>query len=162
MRKVQPLFPYKCFHTNVEILSKEFLNLESTREALHVGSLQFHNRTDVFNSMSNEIMKSGLNDLEFCLDQGYKTLLFDGNFDIICNHSGVLAMLADMQWIGKSDYEEAVRDVYHERETGEVIGYLTSAQALRVLVVRNAGHMVSLNQPLYSQQMIEDFTSQQL
>ena len=38
------------------------------------------------------------------------------------------------------------------------MGYLTQADNLNVLVVRNAGHMVPLSQPVYAQQMIEEFT----
>merc|ERR1712126_373441 len=86
-------------------------------------------------------------------------LIYDGNFDIICNHSGVLDMLADMQWIGKAEYEKAVRSIYKQNGSGDVIGYLTAADSLRVLVVRNAGHIVPLSQPPYAQQMIEEFTS---
>ena len=40
----------------------------------------------------------------------------------------------------------------------DVVGYLTQADNLNVLVVRNAGHMVPLSQPVYAQQMIEEFT----
>merc|ERR550539_1330859 len=33
--------------------------------------------------------------------------------------------------------------------SGDVVGYLTQADNLNVLVVRNAGHMVPLSQPVY-------------
>ena len=39
-----------------------------------------------------------------------------------------------------------------------MVGYITQAANLNVLVVRNAGHMVPLSQPVYAQQMIEEFT----
>ena len=47
-----------------------------------------------------------MEDIAFILNAGYKTLIYDGNFDIICNHSGVLDMIADMQWDGKADYDK--------------------------------------------------------
>lgn len=50
------------------------------------------------------------------------------------------------------------RNVYSHRETGATVGYLTQADNLNLLVVRNAGHMVPLSQPVYAQQMIEEFT----
>merc|ERR1712002_871351 len=90
-----------------------FLNWESTREAIHVGSLSFPNEGDVYWSMINVFMESGIHDIEFCLDAGYHTLIYDGNFDIICNHSGILDMIADMQWIGKSTYDKAGRSAYY-------------------------------------------------
>merc|ERR1712004_689490 len=113
---------------------EDFCDLASTREALHVGQMPFPNPGDVYFSMIN-----------------------DGNFDIICNHSGILDMIADMQWDGKADYDKAMRTVYHYGS--EVVGYLKKAQNLDLLVVRNAGHMVPLSQPPWAQQMIEDFTS---
>jgi len=138
---------------------EDFCNLESTREAIHVGNLPYPSGGNVYGSMLDVFMETGMHDIEFLLDLGYKTLIYDGNFDIICNHSGILDMLADMQWIGKESYEKAVRSVYTQDGTGDVIGYLTSADSLRLLVVRNAGHMVPLSQPPYAQQMIEEFTS---
>merc|ERR1712121_570220 len=145
------------YYYNIEICEfdptednyEDFCNLESTREAIHVGNLEFPNSGDVYGAMLNVMMETQMHDIEF--------LIYNGNFDIICNHSGALDMLADMQWIGKSDYEKAVRQIYNYGS--DVVGYLTSTQDLKVLVVRNAGHMVPLSQPPYAQQMIEDFTS---
>jgi len=136
---------------------EDFCNLASTREALHVGQMPFPNPGDVYFSMINVFMESQMHDIEFVLNAGYKTLIYDGNFDIICNHSGILDMIADMQWDGKADYDKAMRTVYHYGS--EVVGYLKKAQNLDLLVVRNAGHMVPLSQPPWAQQMIEDFTS---
>ena len=55
-------------------------------------------------------------------------------------------------------FRNTERTVYQHRETGKTVGYLTQADNLNVLVVRNAGHMVPLSQPVYAQQMIEEFT----
>merc|ERR1739840_67139 len=72
---------------------EDFCNLPSTREALHVGQMPFPNPGDVYFSMINVFMESQMEDIEFILNAGYKTLIYDGNFDIICNHSGVLDMM---------------------------------------------------------------------
>ena len=76
------------------------------REALHVGQMPFPNPGDVYFSMINVFMESQMHDIEFILNAGYKSLIYDGNFDIICNHSGILDMIADMQWDGKADYDK--------------------------------------------------------
>ena len=55
-------------------------------------------------------------------------------------------------------FRNTERTVYQHRESMDVVGYLTQADNLNVLVVRNAGHMVPLSQPVYAQQMIEEFT----
>ena len=73
------------------------------RQALHVGNLDFPNQGDVYFSMINVFMDDGREDIELCLEN-YKTLIYDGNFDIICNHSGVLDMINDLKWSGSNAY----------------------------------------------------------
>merc|ERR1719187_33879 len=148
----------QCDADPVEDNYEEFCNWPSTRNALHVGNLAFPNEGDPYWSMINVFMENGIQDVEYCLDHDIHTLMYNGNFDIICNHSGILDMIADMQWKGKADYDRASRSVYHY-SNNDVIGYLKKAQKLNLLVVRNAGHMVPMSQPPYAQQMIEDFTS---
>ena len=58
----------------------------------------------------------------------------------------------------KQHFRNAMRQVYYY-DNREVVGYLTKADNLNLLVVRNAGHMVPLSQPPYAQQMLEEFTS---
>jgi len=135
---------------------EDFLNMDSSRQALHVGNLDFPNSGNVYYSMIDVFMDDGREDLEFCLEN-YPTLIYDGNFDIICNHSGVLDMINDLSWSGSDAYSKAMREVYYYNR--EVVGYLTKADNLNLLLVRNAGHMVPLSQPSYAQQMIEEFTS---
>ena len=71
-----------------------FINIPSLfnlwREAIHVGNLEYPNSGDVYYSMLDDFMRSSKEDIEFLLEQ-YKILIYDGNFDIICNHSGNLA-----------------------------------------------------------------------
>ena len=95
---------------------EEFCNMESTREALHVGNLPFPDPCNVYFSMINVFMEMGMHDIEFCLDHKY--------------------------YYGS-----------------EVVGYLKQARNLDIILVKNVGHMVPLSQPLYAQQMLEDFTS---
>jgi vitellogenic carboxypeptidase-like protein len=54
--------------------------------------------------MLDDFMRSSKEDIEFLLEQ-YKILIYDGNFDIICNHSGVLDLINDLDWSGASDYK---------------------------------------------------------
>eukprot|EP00092_Neocalanus_flemingeri_P007452 GFUD01008048.1.p1 GENE.GFUD01008048.1~~GFUD01008048.1.p1 ORF type:complete len:467 (-),score=127.97 GFUD01008048.1:70-1470(-) len=137
---------------------EDLFNWESSRQALHVGNRDFFPKSeDVYDSMINVIMDDAREDIEICLEN-YKTLIYDGNFDIICNHSGVLDMVNDLDWSGADAYSKAQREVYYYNSK-EVVGYLTKAENLNLLVVRNAGHMVPLSQPRYAQQMLEEFTA---
>ena len=79
--------------------------------------MPFPNPGDVYFSMINVFMESQMHDIEFVLNLGYKTLIYDGNFDIICNHSGVLDMIADMQWDGKADYDKVSLKLSNQKLT---------------------------------------------
>ena len=81
--------------------------------------MPFPNPGDVYFSMINVFMESQMHDIEFILNAGYKTLIYDGNFDIICNHSGVLDMIADMQWDGKADYDKVALKLLNQNMTPE-------------------------------------------
>jgi len=133
-----------------------FCNLESSRKALHVGNLEYPNSGNVYYSMIDDFMRTSQHDIEFLLEH-YKVLIYDGNFDIICNHSGVLELLNDLQWSGSSTYRHAQRSIYKYGK--DLVGYLKKADNLHLMLVRNAGHMVPLSQPAWAQQMLEDFTT---
>jgi len=49
-------------------------------------------------------MDDGIEDIEFCLEN-YRTLIYNGNFDIICDHSGILDMINDLNWSGLEKYK---------------------------------------------------------
>ncbi len=86
----------------------------------------------------------------------FQVLIYDGNFDIICNHSGVLKMIDAMEnWSGKDQYYRTKRDVWSTN--GKTAGYLKSVKNLRLFVMRNAGHMVPRSQPEFSFDMFNSF-----
>ena len=69
-----------------------------------MGSLEYPNSGNVYMSMINVFMDDGREDVEFCLEN-YKTLIYNGNFDIICDHSGILDMIDDLNWTGQDTYQ---------------------------------------------------------
>jgi len=135
---------------------EDFLNWESSRLALHVGNLDYPNPGDVYGSLINAFMEDGQDNVEYGLEN-YRTIIYNGNFDIVCHHTAILDMVQDLDWSGAEAYSKAEREVYYYND--EVVGYLTKVDNLHLLLVRNAGHMVPLSQPAYALQMIEDFTS---
>ena len=132
-----------------------FVQRDETRKAIHVGDRRFGYQ-NVYQSMLDDFMRPERENVEFLFDR-YKVLIYDGNFDIICNHSGVLEMFAAMDtWSAIDEYYDTNRKVYRGRD-GKVAGYVKRVQNLRMFVMRNAGHMVPLSQPMYAQDMFEDF-----
>merc|ERR1719216_780336 len=116
---------------------EDFLNLQSTRKAIHVGNRPFGEQSGaVYNSMIPDFMRSEKETLEFLLDR-YKVLIYDGNFDIICNHYGVKEMFKAMtMWSGRKSFLTTESHPYWVgRDTA---GYLKKVDKLRMFVMRNA------------------------
>jgi len=136
-----------------------YLQYDTTRKAIHVGDLCFNCQSGaVYNSMLDDFMRSQRDDVEYLMDR-YDVLIYNGNFDIICNHPGILAMLDKMNsWSGASSYYETENQPWASRfSNGETVGYLKSVDRLRLFTMRNAGHMVPRSQPSHGQDMFENF-----
>jgi len=138
-----------------------FLRLPSTREAIHTGNLQFGSQSgQVYYSMLDVFMKSERETVEFLLER-YPVLIYDGNFDLICNHVGVKKMIDAMEnWSGKEKYYTTPQNVWNVG--GETGGYLKSVDNMKLFVMRNAGHMVPRSQPKYSLDMFTKFINNQM
>ena len=35
----------------------------------------------------------------------FRTLIYNGNFDIICDHTGIMDMILDLNWTGLENYK---------------------------------------------------------
>ena len=80
---------------------------------------------------------------------------------MIVNHPGVLKMFAGMKnWSGKEEYDKTEAQVYQvEKETA---GYIKTVANLRLISMRNAGHMVPRSQPKFSLDMFQKFITKSL
>jgi len=88
-------------------------------------------------------------------------LLYNGNNDIVCHHTGVVAMLNSMEnWSLAGDFPTTETQIWSF--DGETAGYLTSLGNLRLLAIRNANHMAPRDAPGASLQMFQDFISGRL
>ena len=59
-----------------------YVQLESTRKAIHVGDLCFGCQSgDVYVSLLSDLMQSQRDDVEYLMDR-YMTLIYNGNFDM--------------------------------------------------------------------------------
>ena len=92
----------------------------------------------------------------------FQFLIYDGNFDIICNHPGILNMFEKMTvWSGIDEFNRSPSEPYIAND-GKTAGYLKTAENLRMFVMRNAGHMVPRSQPVYGLEMFEKFINGRL
>lgn len=146
-----------CYNfTNVEI----FLNLESTRQALHVSEEvkaweTCNNAVNVL--FVNDWMRDYQMDLVPMLENGIRVLIYAGDVDFICNWMGNKAWTQALPWSGAKDFNaEADNKWYYTVSTNGTVsdgGLARTAHAkkgdgsLTFLQVYEAGHMVPMDQP---------------
>ncbi|XP_026818058.1 venom serine carboxypeptidase-like isoform X1 [Rhopalosiphum maidis] len=132
------------------------------REALHVGQQPFNNGTTVEHHLENDMMQSVAPWLAALLDAGqYRVLVYSGQLDIIVPYRGTMNMVKSLKWSGSDRLQNATRTIWrvgHENATF-VAGYATTVDPLTVLLVRDAGHMVPADQPIWGLDMINRFTT---
>eukprot|EP00566_Odontella_aurita_P005453 CAMPEP_0113551558 /NCGR_PEP_ID=MMETSP0015_2-20120614/14589_1 /TAXON_ID=2838 /ORGANISM="Odontella" /LENGTH=614 /DNA_ID=CAMNT_0000452459 /DNA_START=133 /DNA_END=1977 /DNA_ORIENTATION=+ /assembly_acc=CAM_ASM_000160 len=135
---------------------EKFLNLESTREALHVSddapsewqscnmgiNLKFH--TDWMKDFSPYVADM--------LNGGVPVLIYAGDVDFICNYLGNRAWTLKLEWDRKDDFGTADD---HDWNGGK--GLARTAGGFTFLQVYDAGHMVPSDQPEAALDMITEF-----
>ena len=92
--------------------------------------------------------------LEVLLDN-YKVLLYNGQLDIICAYPLTMNYVRTLKWKEAKAYGEAERMKWFVGK--ELAGYSKTAGNFTEVLVRNAGHMVPGDQPLWAYDMITNF-----
>ncbi|OWM68921.1 serine carboxypeptidase-like [Punica granatum] len=133
-----------------------FLNEKSVREALGVGDIEFVScSSKVHISMISDLMKNLAVGIPALLEDGIRVLIYAGEYDLICNWLGNSKWVHAMQWSGRKNFVAAstVPFVVDRAEAG----LLKSHGPLSFMKVRNAGHMVPMDQPKASLQMLQSW-----
>jgi len=133
-----------------------FLNLESTREALHVTSKSAEKWSSCNYSINKMFSSDWMADLSpkvsDLLEGGIPVLIYAGDVDFICNYMGNRAWTLDLEWQYKEEFNDA-----EDHEWGEKDGLAKSSNGFTFLQVYDAGHMVPSDQPEVSLKMIHQF-----
>jgi len=99
-------------------------------------------------------------DVEALLERGMRMLFFNGMNDLICNHVGNEIVLDNLEWKEIDNWKKASRFVWRPNDASHndgPAGYMREYSNLSYLKIRNAGHMVPLDQPEISLAMISLF-----
>jgi len=146
--------------TNIET----FLNLESTREALHVSDevKEWQSCNTVVNVLFiQDWMRMFQQKLIPLLENNVRVLVYAGDVDFICNWMGNKAWTIELPWTGHESF--AASNDYSWIYDGVVGGAARTAGAskgvgsLTFLQVYEAGHMVPMDQPAASLSMLNTF-----
>jgi cathepsin A (carboxypeptidase C) len=141
-----------------------FLNLPSTREALHVSD-----KVEAWQSCNTAVdimfvsdwMRNFHKELAEMLDDGIRVLIYAGDVDFICNWMGNKAWTLDLMWSGKPSFNAAGDHAwtYNSKEGGSArtSKAIKGDGSLTFLQVYEAGHMVPMDQPEAALSLLNTF-----
>jgi len=110
-------------------LYAEFLDLPSTRSALHVGEVPFGaNASDVERALSADFMRSMVPEMQTLIPH-YKVLIYSGNLDIIVGEPLTEAFMSKLDFNGSAAFHASARQPYKVGgdDDPEVAGYVKHA-----------------------------------
>ncbi|KAI3748223.1 hypothetical protein L6452_11168 [Arctium lappa] len=133
----------------------EFLSMPSVKKALVVPrDIEFVScRPMVHQAMEEDIMRNLEVGLPALLEEGIKMLVYAGEYDFICNWLGNFRWVNAMKWSGQPDFEASTFGQFIV--DGKEAGLLKNHGPLTFLKVHDAGHMVPMDQPKASLQMLK-------
>ncbi|KAK5642580.1 hypothetical protein RI129_008747 [Pyrocoelia pectoralis] len=147
MEQISPFFIFG------ELL-EPYLNTANVKSTLHVGNNNFRGlNPDVFHGITDFAVPESSN-VEYLINNT-KVLIYTGQFDMLVTHTSTVNYLRHINFDGAVTYRFSDRQLW--RINNDVAGYVTKANRLTEICVRNAGHMVPLDQPLAAFTMIKKF-----
>uniref|UniRef100_A0A146L0Q8 Venom serine carboxypeptidase n=1 Tax=Lygus hesperus TaxID=30085 RepID=A0A146L0Q8_LYGHE len=142
--------------TGNDKLLREFLKQPEIRDVIHVGHVEFGKQSaHVRKHLEADVMKSVLLWLEQLMNH-YRVLLYNGQLDVFCAYPTTMNYVEKMEWSGIEVYRAAERKLWHV--VNDLAGYAKTARNFTEVLVRDAGHMVPADKPLWAQDMILHFT----
>lgn len=144
---------------NVDLVApyEIYLKTPEIRKAIHVGNLNFS-----FVSLQAATglgvdpvlsVKPWVEDLL----KDYFIVFYTGQLDIICGYPMLVNFLNNLSWRGRNLFKNALRNKWCVGEMQS--GSFQSAQNLHDVFVRNAGHIVTSDQPKSAYELVNSVTS---
>ncbi|KAG1362655.1 Serine carboxypeptidase 3 [Cocos nucifera] len=133
---------------------EKFLNLESVRDSLGVGDIEFVSCSPtVYQAMLMDWMRNLEVGIPALLEDGIKLLVYAGEYDLICNWLGNSRWVHSMEWSGQQNFTSSTELSF--TVDGKEAGILKSHGPLSFLKVYDAGHMVPMDQPKAALEMLK-------
>lgn len=86
-----------------------------------------------------------------------RMLFFNGIHDLICNHVGNEEAVENFGWTYQTEYQKSERYGWKSTSTGQLAGYMKEYNNLMYLKVLDSGHMVPMDVPDVSLDMMRTF-----
>ena len=102
--------------------------------------------TDTFNYQLEDFMKPAIKSVDYLISKGLKIIVYQGQFDILCNTAGAEKWINKLQWSGLQGFNYARRKpIYVDGKTGQTQAFLKSYENFSFYYVMNAGLIVPLD-----------------
>lgn len=128
------------------------------RAAIHVGNITFGDE-NVEKYLMLDVMQSVGPWIKNLLST-YRILFYNGQLDIIVAYPLTVNFLKHLNFNGAEQYRTAERRIW--KVGSDVAGYIKQGGNLTEVLVRNAGHMVPSEQPVWTLELITKFTRNNL
>ncbi|KAL9646839.1 hypothetical protein ABK040_013700 [Willaertia magna] len=138
----------------------DYVNLPTSKKLMHTEGITYHDENqDVWSALLKDIVKSVRYKVEALLNNPRKVrvLLYNGQYDWICNTIGQEKWIKGMNWHGKDEFN-VVGNRKLWKVNGKIAGYIHEVDNLIQMVVNNAGHLSPMNQPENVRDMVRTFT----
>lgn len=147
---------YNYLHDKLDfpLYYDQFIQLDHVRQAIKVGNYTFNTGEQVLYKLREDFMQSVKPWIEVLLEN-YKVLVYNGQLDVIVPYPLTVNYLSVLEWSAKEDYHNAIRYQWYVGDN--LAGYVKTAGNLVEVLVRNAGHLVSLDQPTWGLDLITKF-----
>ena len=137
---------------------KDVLDVIHASPSLEAGQ-SFRECTDPpYNALKHQDGLGVTSDVKDLLNtNSIRMLFFNGIHDLICNHVGNEEAVENIEWEYQTSYQKSERYGWKSISTGEIGGYMKEFNNLMYLKVLNAGHMVPMDVPDVSLDMLRTF-----
>ena len=113
--------------------------------------------TDTFNYQSEDFMKPAIKAVDYLISKGLKIIVYQGQFDMLCNTAGAEKWTSKLQWSGLQGFNYATRKpLYIDGKKGQTQAFLKSFKNFSFYFVMNAGLMVPLDNGEMALKMLEE------
>lgn len=139
---------------------ERYMNKPEVKRAIHADESpqRFVECADPpFDALAHQDGKGAMAELATVLNAGVRVLVYSGQYDLICNHIGTETALNELNWEGQEQWANTKPGVWLVGQ--KPAGYARSYRNLQSVVIMNSGHMVPMDQPVISLEMVKRFIS---
>lgn len=135
---------------------QKYLNQASVQHELGVDSRKWEPcNGSVGSNFGDDFYRSYKSDVEYALQQGYKVLIYAGDYDFICNWESNRNYLKFLNWKGEKEFNKQKLKPWMVGK--EEAGLFESYENLMFIRIYKAGHMAPMDKPNELLYMLNNF-----